>query len=197
MQELLALLSQRLGLRDGAGAGAGTGVGSEPGHHSWSEALTLVRTMQVCVASVTRLLDSFLTAEKLDSGFFNMELTAMDVRVFIDSVVLQLTPNAAANSLTLSADMDEDVPPLVLADCHRLHQAIINFAGNACKFAGSRVALRVHRVEDAVAPGAVAGMERSGPFTRRRLFMASTPASTRQPGSGSSLFWEGMWRSGE
>jgi len=111
-------------------AGAG-GTGSSGGHHGdavralsdgHTSMLTILRTMTLATKSVQRLLDSFLTIERIEAGMFSVELIPFGPRKLVQMAQLQLATNATQARLAMRVDVAPDVPLTVLGDFHRLLQ---------------------------------------------------------------------------
>jgi hypothetical protein len=78
--------------------------------------------MALSVLSVQRMLDGFLTVDKLDGGAFQLELAPFHAGAFAETAYLRVAPNANHGGITLTTHVAPDVPPLVLGDFHRLMQ---------------------------------------------------------------------------
>lgn len=76
---------------------------------------------------------NFLDLARLESGRAHLSQDPIDLSTVIRMVVNVLLPQADAKRVGLSVDIPDALPP-VLGDAQRLHQAILNLAGNAVKY---------------------------------------------------------------
>jgi signal transduction histidine kinase len=82
-----------------------------------------LRIMTSSIASVKRLLDGFLTVDRIDSGAgLGMELAPFSTAGFMETAAMRVAPNANHGGITLTTHVAPDVPPLVVGDFHRLMQ---------------------------------------------------------------------------
>lgn len=95
------------------------------------------------------LVDDLLEMARSDNGRRSLKFEAVDVAGLIGQISDLLRDEAAGRGLTLAADIDGNVPPVV-ADARSLKQILINLIGNAIKFtpAGGTVTLAARSSED-------------------------------------------------
>lgn len=76
---------------------------------------------------------NFLDLARLESGRAHLAQDPIDLSTVIRMVVNVLLPQAEAKRVRVSVDIPDALPP-VSGDAQRLHQAILNLAGNAVKY---------------------------------------------------------------
>lgn len=93
-----------------------------------------------------RMALDLLDLAKLEAGTADLKMSAVDVRVLLQTILEKLTPQARRAGIALSLQAPEDLP-LVTADGDRLAQAFTNLVDNALKFtpAGGQVTLSAAR----------------------------------------------------
>jgi PAS domain S-box-containing protein len=98
------------------------------------------------------LLNDILDFSKIESGQMEVEIRPTSLSRCIDEVIGLYRPGAAAKKLSLTADIDSNVPSVVLTDASRLRQILLNLVGNAVKFTADG-SVRVHAfLEPALRP---------------------------------------------
>lgn len=80
------------------------------------------------------LINDILDISKIESGHMTMEMIPSNVKDIVDDVVDMLSNRAADKGIQLDAFYKNDVPSQVVTDPTRLHQILLNLAGNAIKF---------------------------------------------------------------
>ncbi|MDX2171077.1 MAG: PAS domain S-box protein [Deltaproteobacteria bacterium] len=145
------------------------------------------------------LLNDILDFSKIEAGKLDLELDDLDVAALVDDVVRPLAVRAAAQQITLIADVAPDVPARLRGDALRLRQVLTNLVGNAIKFTpAGRIAVRVAREPtpgDADGITLHVGVEDTGiglaPELRARIFapfeQADASTTRRYGGSGLGL----------
>jgi PAS domain S-box-containing protein len=79
------------------------------------------------------LVGQILDLSRLDAGRLEFKFEPVDLAKVIDHVRRDVAPQAAASGLTLEVDVAPSLP-VVSGDPMRLHQILLNLAGNAVKF---------------------------------------------------------------
>jgi signal transduction histidine kinase/integral membrane sensor domain MASE1/DNA-binding response OmpR family regulator len=97
--------------------------------------------------SLLAILNDVLDFSKIEAGRMELEPSTFQLAHVLDAVATIMTVNSGEKDLELAIGVDAGVPPLLVGDCHRLQQILVNLAGNAIKFTeqGS-VALLVERL---------------------------------------------------
>jgi signal transduction histidine kinase/CheY-like chemotaxis protein/integral membrane sensor domain MASE1 len=97
--------------------------------------------------SLLAILNDVLDFSKIEAGRMELEPSTFQLAHALEAVATIMTVNSGEKDLELAIGIDQGVPPLLVGDCHRLQQILINLAGNAIKFtAQGAVALLVQRV---------------------------------------------------
>lgn len=94
-------------------------------------------------ARMNRLIHDLLNVARMDTGRLTVEVTDLDPMQLIANAVEMMQPLAAEASISLVADVNEQLPR-VKADAERIGQVFSNLIGNAIKFtpAGGTITLR-------------------------------------------------------
>jgi len=118
--------------------------------------------------ALEKLIADILDLSKIEAGKIEIESSPFGLHRTIDEVIAFFQPKARAAALTLSANIDPDVPQIVNSDEARLRQILTNLIGNALKFT-ERGSITIH-------VSCVRGEPVSQRDTRRalRLFFAVT-----------------------
>jgi signal transduction histidine kinase/DNA-binding response OmpR family regulator len=87
--------------------------------------------------ALLELINGILDLAKVESGRVSLETVQFSPREVIERVLETLAVRAHEKRLELVAQIDPDVPELVLGDPLRLRQILINLVGNAVKFTES------------------------------------------------------------
>jgi len=98
-----------------------------------------------------RLIDNVLDFAKIERGMGVYEFAETDLGEVIDRAIELSARRVAAAEMTLSADLEPELPVLRL-DASAVTLAVLNLIDNAIKYAaaGKRIALGVHRTGDRV-----------------------------------------------
>ncbi len=120
------------------------------------------------------LINGILDVSKIQAGRLTIDCEPFDVTKVLESCLLIINAKAKDKSITVSSDVQPDLPKL-LADPLRVKQILINILGNAVKFtpAGGRVHVSIHP-----APGGLVSIEvsDSGPgMTPQDIDIAMRP----------------------
>ncbi len=93
------------------------------------------------------LLNDVLDLSKVEAGQMVLEITAVDVPTLVHSTVGLVRERAERHGLTVSADCDDDMPP-ISADELRVRQVLLNLLTNAVKFTPSGGSVTVRAAEE-------------------------------------------------
>ncbi len=106
---------------------------------------SIYRSGSVLLAIINDILDF----SKIEAGKLQLEMIAFDVHRTIREAVELSEPDAQKKQLTLSVQIDDDVPGYLLGDPTRLRQIVVNLVSNAVKFTEQgTVAVRVELKEE-------------------------------------------------
>jgi PAS domain S-box-containing protein len=97
------------------------------------EQIELLTIAKDNVFKLLKLIDSFLTASKLEAGHLSIETETNSLNSLIETLFEQSQLLAKEKKLVLAIDLDENLPLLVF-DKFRMEQVIRNYMSNAIKF---------------------------------------------------------------
>ncbi len=84
--------------------------------------------------ALEKLIADILDLSKIEAGKIEIESAPFGLHKTIEETIAFFQPRARAAALTLSANIDPDVPQIVNSDESRLRQILTNLIGNALKF---------------------------------------------------------------
>jgi CheY-like chemotaxis protein len=114
-----------------------------PEQRSYSEAIRISGDALLVVVN------DILDFSKLESGKFEVEKAAFDLRSTVESAVDLLGPKAQQRGLELELRYDASAPALATGDPGRVRQVILNLLGNALKFTESgRIVVAVEALQE-------------------------------------------------
>ena len=99
------------------------------------QAEELGQTIQSSAEWMQRMIQDLLDVGSLEAGRLSLERQPEDLFVLIHQILSMFERNARERSITLRADLPEDLPR-VDADAERVLQVLGNLVGNAMKFVG-------------------------------------------------------------
>lgn len=79
-------------------------------------------------------INDILDFSKIEAGQLTTESGAISISQLVGNVVGLFSESAEAKGLTLSVEIDENIPAVLLGDQLRIEQVLINLIGNALKF---------------------------------------------------------------
>jgi CheY-like chemotaxis protein/nitrogen-specific signal transduction histidine kinase/HPt (histidine-containing phosphotransfer) domain-containing protein len=91
-------------------------------------------TVHSSAGKLLRILDDILDLSKIEAGRLGLAEDDVAPRAVVEEVLESVRGRAREKGLELTGEVDPSVPPLVRADAVRLHQVLLNLAGNAVKF---------------------------------------------------------------
>src|SRR5205823_1384887 len=93
-----------------------------------------------------KLIDDMLDISRIVAGKLRLDLQPVRLPLVVERVVESFRPAAEQKNLSITADLDPDVPA-VSGDPDRLHQVVANLVSNAVKFTptGGHVDVRLAR----------------------------------------------------
>lgn len=80
-----------------------------------------------------QLINSLLDVSKIESGEIKLELKELDLKLLIESVILTFKSLIKQKRLTLTVNVDENLP-FIYGDEDKIRQILINLMSNAVKF---------------------------------------------------------------
>lgn len=108
----------------------------------------LVKTMHQSAHTLLGLIEKVLDISKIEAGKLVISHEQLDLHAVVNSVISIQSMIGGSKGLTVSCDMDSNVPFLLKGDEQHLKQVLVNLLGNAIKFTDEgAVTLSVRRVE--------------------------------------------------
>jgi signal transduction histidine kinase/ActR/RegA family two-component response regulator len=94
-----------------------------------------------------KLIEDLLDMSRIMSGKMQLDISPVDLRAIIESVLVAVRPAADAKDIAIEAEFGPAIPNL-MADGNRLQQVVWNLLSNAIKFTpqNGRVQVRVARI---------------------------------------------------
>ena len=103
--------------------------------------------MRRCADHLSSLIADLLDHSQVDPGPLPVVAEAFDLQEVMDSVRAVTYEESAVAGIPVDISVDRSVPPALVGDRHRIQQVLINYVGNALKYAGrGRVTLSVRAV---------------------------------------------------
>ncbi|MBS0632712.1 MAG: response regulator [Verrucomicrobia bacterium] len=145
----------------------------------------LVSTLRECTAYLATLVDDVLDFASIEAGRVELRPGPFAPAELLRSIAATLRAEVAQSGAAFVIETSPNLPATVTGDAGRIQQILINYAGNALKYAGGRIVLSAH-----VPPGAPGEIEfavtDSGPgiseADQARLFSKFTRLA-QQPGA--------------
>jgi signal transduction histidine kinase/DNA-binding response OmpR family regulator len=103
--------------------------------------------MQQCADHLASLIEEVLDFARIEAGEIALEKKPFPVRELLESVRAVTYDESVAAGMPIDLRIENSVPSMLVGDRHRIRQILINYVGNALKYAGrGRVTLSVRAV---------------------------------------------------
>ncbi len=99
-----------------------------------SEQRELAETIKSSSDSLLALIDDILDFSKIEAGKLDIEMLPFDLRATVRDALKIVSHRAAEKEIALLADVNEDVPTVIVSDPLRFRQVLLNLLSNAVKF---------------------------------------------------------------
>lgn len=99
-----------------------------------SEQAPIVENIKRASKSLLKIVNNVLDTSKLDSGQIILEKIPFSLTETFDEIVNLCSIQVEDKPVVLTADVDPNLPELIIGDPARLHQIILNLVTNATKF---------------------------------------------------------------
>jgi signal transduction histidine kinase len=93
-----------------------------------------VDILNVASRNLSNLINDILDVSKIESGELNFENNSISLTKITENVILIEGVKAKSKGILLTADIDANLPSLVMGDQTRVMQVILNLVSNAIKF---------------------------------------------------------------
>ncbi|MCP4269494.1 MAG: GAF domain-containing protein, partial [Candidatus Brocadiaceae bacterium] len=84
--------------------------------------------------SLLRLINDILDLSKVEAGKFELEYSAVTLRIFVNELKTIFSQKITQKGLDFIIDIDDSLPHALVLDETRLRQVLLNLIGNAIKF---------------------------------------------------------------
>ncbi|MEZ4610395.1 MAG: ATP-binding protein [Caldilineaceae bacterium] len=91
-------------------------------------------TIRISSETLLTIVNDILDFSKIEAGRMDMEAHPFRLRDCVENSLDLLSEQAWKQGLELSALIEADVPPVIIADAGRLQQILVNLLSNAVKF---------------------------------------------------------------
>ncbi|MEO1880754.1 MAG: histidine kinase dimerization/phospho-acceptor domain-containing protein, partial [Methylococcales bacterium] len=93
-----------------------------------------VDVAQQSAITVKQVIDDVLNFSKIEAGKVEVAVRETDIIALVDSVVTLMGIQAAKKDLELAVFISDNIPEIVLLDCVKTKQILLNLVSNAIKF---------------------------------------------------------------
>jgi len=103
-------------------------TGLAANHHMWSD------VAYNCGMQLMEIINDLLDYSRMDAGKLEIEKAPFDVEQCISDAHDVVMAHAAEKGLSLTTELDPNIPMTVITDCKRVRQILINLLNNSIKF---------------------------------------------------------------
>ncbi len=93
-----------------------------------------VTTIRESGDNLQRILNDILDLSKLEAGRFQFEAIDFAPQALVETVATMVRAGARSRGLTITVELDPNLPPTLRGDVARIRQVLLNLASNAVKF---------------------------------------------------------------
>ncbi len=105
-----------------------------------------VKAIESAGENLLDIINDILDISKIESGMMRLEPVPFSLRGSLHSLQTMFLPRAAEKRLSLSVQVDDNIPDILYGDVLRLTQVLVNLTNNAIKFTNEGgVTIRVSR----------------------------------------------------
>ncbi len=94
----------------------------------------LVRTIRSSGKNLLYIINDILDFSKIEAGRLELEYINFDLRELVEGIYDLFSNKASEKGLTLTSQLQEEIPAIVYGDLVRIRQILTNLIGNAIKF---------------------------------------------------------------
>lgn len=91
-------------------------------------------TIKISSESLLAIINDILDYSKIEAGKLEIESVSFNILDLVENSLTIFTANVRKKSVTISSDIDSNIPDSILGDPVRIRQIILNFVSNAVKF---------------------------------------------------------------
>lgn len=81
-----------------------------------------------------KVVNEVLDVSKIEFGQIELDIQSIDMKSFINELILSLNPQALRNNNSVEVSLESDIPVSIQSDPTRLRQILLNVIGNGIKF---------------------------------------------------------------
>ena len=112
----------------------------------------LTRLIEQSADSLLEIIEDVLDISKIEAGKLEIDPTDIAPKQIVTDVCEMLSNQAEKSNVSLTLEVDRDIPEIVQGDGQRLRQILVNLVNNAIKFTGQQetggqVAIHTHCLE--------------------------------------------------
>ena len=110
--------------------------------------------INVSANNLLQIINDLLDISKVEAGKMTVEALPLDLEKVLDELATVIVTDIEAKGLELLFDIEPDLPRYLIGDPLRLHQVLLNLAGNARKFTEvGHIVIQVRKIrKETIAP---------------------------------------------
>ncbi len=118
------------------------------------------------------LVDSLLDVARLEAGRDEFKLTPMTIQTVIEKAIGRVAPTLELSDITVAVQVDDAIPPTVMADEEKIDRVLTNLIDNAIKYTpdGGKISVTATREDEHVKIGVNDTGPGIPPEERERIF---------------------------